>query len=112
MKVAIPFWEGREGVSEEVKTLGEAPPSLNDQLPRTVKKIMIYGVFHSVTPRPRVSGSAPSSIAGKRVMVRMTRNTIYTLDEKLNFLIQDNYRADHVPCIIFPENTASTFCDW
>ena len=28
------------------------------------------------------------------------------LDEKLNFLIQDNYRADHVPCI-FPENTPS-----
>ena len=35
MKVAIPL-RGR-GVSEEVETLGEAPPPLNNRLPRTVK---------------------------------------------------------------------------
>ena len=36
MKVAIPlFWGGR-GVSEEVETLREALPLLNDQLPRTL----------------------------------------------------------------------------
>ena len=39
MKVTIPFW-GRGGCQiEEVKTLGEAPPPLNDQLPRTVKSL-------------------------------------------------------------------------
>ena len=29
--------EGGRGVSEEVKTVGEAPPPLNDRLPRTIK---------------------------------------------------------------------------
>ena len=29
----------REGVSEEVETLGEAPPPLNYRLPRTIKTI-------------------------------------------------------------------------
>ena len=41
MKMAIPFFlgggGGREGVSEEVETLGEALPLLNYRLPRTVK---------------------------------------------------------------------------
>ena len=34
--MAIPFLGGG-GVLEEVETLGEAPPPLNDRLPRTVK---------------------------------------------------------------------------
>ena len=45
MKVAIPFGVGGggggSGVSEEIETLGEAPPPLNDRLPRTVN----YTVF-------------------------------------------------------------------
>ena len=40
MKVAILF--GGEGVSEEVKTLGEAPSPLNYRLPRTVKTNAYY----------------------------------------------------------------------
>ena len=41
MKMAISsfFWGG--GVSEEVETLVEAPPPLNDQLPRAVN---IYAI--------------------------------------------------------------------
>ena len=57
MKVAIC---GGGGMSEEVKTLGEAPPPLNDLLPRTVKSFMQFS--YSVTPPPRVSGSAPATI--------------------------------------------------
>ena len=50
-------------MSEEVETLGEALPLLNDRLPRTVKKLMIYMQFsYSVTPPPRVSGSAPAKV--------------------------------------------------
>ena len=42
MKMANSFWGGggREGVSEEVETFGEAPPLLNYRLPRTVKKLI------------------------------------------------------------------------
>ena len=44
-------------MSEEVETLGEAPPPLNNLLPRTVKSFMQFS--YSVTPPPpRVSGSA------------------------------------------------------
>ena len=40
--MAVPFFlggggGGREGVSNEVKTLGKALPLLNDRLPRTAK---------------------------------------------------------------------------
>ena len=60
MKMAIPFFwgGGREGVSEEVENLGEAPPLINCRLPRTVKNIYIQ-FSYSVTPPPRVSGSTP-----------------------------------------------------
>ena len=64
MKVAIPFWSGGGGggVGEEeegvgcqrkLKPWGEAPPPL--------KMIDCQGqlIMHSVTPPPRVSGSAP-----------------------------------------------------
>ena len=48
MKVAILFGGG-EGVSEKVETLGEAPPPLNDRLPRRVKSFFptndTYSVF-------------------------------------------------------------------
>ena len=52
MKVAIPFGgEGRGNqMSEEVETLGKAPPPFNDLLPRTVKSFMQF--FYSVTPPP------------------------------------------------------------
>ena len=36
------FGGRREGISEEVETLGEAPPPFNDRLPRAVKN---YAVF-------------------------------------------------------------------
>ena len=36
MKVAIPFGGRGRGVSEEIQTLGEASPPLNDRLQRTV----------------------------------------------------------------------------
>ena len=61
VKIANSFFWGR-GVSEEVKTLGEAPPLLNYRLPRTVKNYDIYAVSYSVTPPPRVSGSAPAPL--------------------------------------------------
>ena len=65
MKMAIPFFlgggeGGREGVSEEAENLGEAPPLINCQLPRTVKNIYMQ-FSYSVTPPPRVSGSAPGA---------------------------------------------------
>ena len=74
MKVAS-FWGGGgggRGVPEEVETLGEAPPPLNNRLPiqGQSKTNEIYAVFlYSVTPPPppppgpappRVSGSAPA----------------------------------------------------
>ena len=40
MKVAILFLAGG-GVSEEVETLGEALPPLNDRPPRTVKSFFL-----------------------------------------------------------------------
>ena len=42
---------------EEVETMGEAPPPLNDLLPRTVKSFMQFEFL----PPPRVSGSAPGN---------------------------------------------------
>ena len=63
MKVAIPailFWGGgREGVTEEIKALGEAPPSLNEGQSKT-NDIIICSFLFRDSP-PRVSGSAPVS---------------------------------------------------
>ena len=46
------FWGGGGGggLSEEVETLGEAPPPLNDRLPRTVD--IYYAVFLLRDPPP------------------------------------------------------------
>ena len=54
MKMANSFLGvgGRKGVSEEVETLGEAPPLLNYRLPRTVKNYDIYTVFLFRDPPP------------------------------------------------------------
>ena len=58
-------------MSEEVETLGEAPPLLNDLLPRTVKSFMQFS--YSVTPRPpRVSGSIP----GLAAILSHTKNDV------------------------------------
>ena len=53
-------------MSEEVETLGEAPPPLNDRLPRTVN---IMQFSYSVTPPPRVSGSASGLYLSKECML-------------------------------------------
>ena len=46
-------------MSEEVETLGEAPPLFNYRLPRRVENYDIYAVFIFRDPPPRVSESAP-----------------------------------------------------
>ena len=48
-------------MSEEVETLGEAAPPLND-LSRTVKSFMKFS--NSVIPPPQISGSAPGGSWG------------------------------------------------
>ena len=49
--------EGGEGMSEEVETLGEAPPPLNDLLPRTVKKFRAVFLFRD-PPLPKFLDSS------------------------------------------------------
>ena len=68
MKMANSFWGegGGRGVSEEVETLGEAPPLLNYRLPRTVENYDIYAVFIFRDPPSPSFWIRPWGLTGRR----------------------------------------------